>query len=319
MRTLTRIAKPKNKIRIDKYLYTAGIALSRTAIQKLIEEGNVLVNGKPVKPNYILKWEDKIEVIYEKKKRFEVTPEDIKLDIIYEDNDLIVVNKPPFMVTHPAPGNLKGTLVNALLHHCSLSMQGERERPGVLHRLDKDTSGLLVFAKSNPAHLNLAKQIEKHKVKREYKAFVFGKIGLNKLTISAPVGRHTIERKKMAVTPLGSKSAVTNLSVIKRFKDISYIALSLETGRTHQIRVHLAHIGHPVVGDSTYGGRNPALMHQYGVDEDRFKQIMKIMKRQALHASKLGFVHPITGEYMEWTAPLPEDMEELLKFLEGSF
>lgn len=314
MPILTRIAKPKKKIRLDKYLYTAGITLSRTAIQKLIEQGEVLVNDSIVKSHHILKQGDKIDVLYEKKERFKVEPENIELNIIYEDEDIIVVNKPPFMVTHPAPGNLKGTLVNALLYHCNLCAESERTRPGVLHRLDKETSGLLVFAKSDIALLTLAKQVEKHKLTREYLAFVLGSINLNKLSIDAPIGRHTIERKKMAVTPLSSRSAVTHLSVIKKWKDISYINLKLETGRTHQIRVHLSHIGHPVVGDKTYEGRkSPPNM-----DEHRFTKIMKIAKRQALHAHKLGFIHPILNKYMEFTAPLPEDMQELLDFLNES-
>jgi len=311
MEEFTRIVKPKSKIRLDKYLYKAGLGLSRSAIQKLIEEGKILVDGEPKKSHRILRAGEKVTVIYERPKKFHVEPEPLTLDIVYEDDDLIVVNKPPGMVTHPAPGNLHGTLVNALLYHTKLASQDDATRPGVVHRLDKDTSGLLVFAKREKPHVKLAKQVEMRKIKRVYLAFVFGYFELDEGTIDAPIGRHTLERKKMAVTPLLSRSAITHFQVIKRFEHITYLRLRLETGRTHQIRVHLAHVGHPVAGDATYGGRKkPSKM-----DGEKFKEIIRIMKRQALHAASLGFEHPTLKKYIEFTIPLPQDMQELFDFL----
>ncbi|MCK4352828.1 RluA family pseudouridine synthase [candidate division WOR-3 bacterium] len=306
-----RIVKPKEKIRLDKYLYKAGLGISRSQIQRLVEAQKVLVNDKPAKPHTPLVPGDKVIVNYKKPERFKVESENIPLDIVYEDQHIIVVNKPPGMVTHPAPGNLHGTLVNALLYHCELSWQTDRTRPGVLHRLDKDTSGLLVFAKSDPALLKLAHQVETHKLKRKYLAFAWGKFELNEGTIDAPIGRHAIERKQMAVTPLASRRSITYFKVIQKFRYITYLKLKLETGRTHQIRVHLAHLNHPVVGDLTYNGRKRPL----GVPENEFYEIMSIMPRQALHAAQLGFEHPIHKKSVELDTPLPQDMQKLLDWL----
>ncbi|MDI6839584.1 MAG: RluA family pseudouridine synthase [bacterium] len=311
MTLFSRVVKPKEKIRLDKYLYKAGLGISRSQIQRLIEDGKVLINDKPAKSHTPLKAGDKVIVSYEKPERFIVEPENIPIDIIYEDQHLIVVNKPPGMVTHPAPGNLRGTLVNALLYHCQLSWQTDRTRPGVLHRLDKDTSGLLVFAKSDSALLKLTRQVETHRLKRKYLAFVWGKIERNEGTIDAPIGRHTIERKRMAVTPLASRSAVTHFKVIKRFTYITEIEVELETGRTHQIRVHLAHLNHPIVGDPTYGGRKR--LPEVPIDE--FNDIMQVMSRQALHAIYLRFEHPIYKREVEFEADLPEDIQNLLTYL----
>ena len=306
-----RIVRPKNKIRLDKYLYKAGIGISRSQIQKLILEGKVLLNGHSVKAHANLNKGDKVVVNYEKPTKFEILPEAIPLDVAYEDSDVIVVNKAPGIVTHPAPGHSNGTLVNALLHHCKLSCQTEHTRPGVLHRLDQDTSGVLVFAKSDIALIALARDVEKRKFKREYITFVWGKMGLSEGTIDAPIGRHTIERKQMAVTPLRSRSAITHFKAIKQFEYITYLAVKLETGRTHQIRVHLAHLNHPVVGDSTYGGR----IRPPKVPLAEFNKIMKIMTRQSLHAASLAFIHPISKKEVCTTAPLPSDMQELLDYL----
>ncbi len=313
MQEIIRILRPRKRERLDKYLKEAGISLSRSKLQELIENGNILVNGTIVKPSHIVHKGEEIRVLYKKEAPFFIKPQCIPLDIVYEDEDLVVINKSPGMVTHPAPGHLEGTLVNALVYHCKLA-GGTGKRPGVVHRLDKDTSGVIIFAKTKEAHLVLLKQIETRKIKRRYVAFAWGDFELKKGVIDAPLGRHTLDRKKMAVTPLSSRSAKTYYEVIERFGDITYLFLSLETGRTHQIRVHLEHIGHPVVGDSTYRGRK---RHPY-VDINRFKEIMSIIKRQALHARSLAFKHPRSGEELNFEVPLPKDMQNLLLFLRNT-
>jgi 23S rRNA pseudouridine1911/1915/1917 synthase len=307
---ITRIVRPKKRMRLDKYLKLSGLGISRSLIQKLIQDGNVLVDGKPAKTSHILYPGQEIKLVYQKPEKFIPVPQDIPLNIVYEDHDLIVINKPSGMVTHPAPSNLKGTLVNALLYHCNLS-GGTKTRPGVVHRLDKDTSGLLVFAKSDKAHRRLANQVERHLMRRIYVALAWGDFELQNGTIDAPIGRHLIEREKMAVTPLSSREAQTSFKVKERFGDITLLSLKLKTGRTHQIRVHLSHINHPIVGDSTYGGRR---RYPY-VKVQRFKDIMGIIKRQALHAAVLGFKHPASNDWIEFEAPLPQDMQNLLKYL----
>ncbi len=300
-------------MRLDKYLHQVGLGLSRTQIQKLIEEGKVLVNGRPVKPSYTLKRGDEIYAEYERKEPLKIEPEPIPLDIIYEDDYIVVVNKPAGMVTHPAPGNLRGTLVNALLHHCGLAKADSIARPGVVHRLDKDTSGVIVFAKEKIALSNLAEQLQKRRMKKEYLTFVWGNLPLDKGIIDAPIGRDFIDRKKMAVTPLLSKDAITEYFVEKRYKYITFARVHILTGRTHQIRVHMAHIGHPVVGDETYQGRQ----RLSGIPHEFFEKVLEIMQRQALHSHKLGFEHPVTKKWMEFEAPLPEDMRNLKEFLEA--
>lgn len=263
---------------------------SRSYVQGLIEEGHVLVNGAVKKSNYKIRPEDKITVVLPPPKELKVDAEDIPLEIVYEDEDLLVVNKPQGMVVHPAPGAWTGTLVNALLHHCqNLSGINGVLRPGIVHRIDKDTSGLLVVAKSDLAHQGLAEQIKAHSMTRQYQAIVHGVLFEPSGTVEAPIGRDPADRKKMAVVFQHSKKAVTHYQVLERFHDFSYIQARLETGRTHQIRVHMAYLKHPVLGDPLYGPRkNP-----YD------------LKGQMLHAMLLGFKHPRTEEFLEFSAPPP--------------
>lgn len=297
------ITKGHAKKRIDHYLTILGIGLSRTRIQTLIKEEKILVNDKPAEPSYKLKVDDKITVNIPEPKELKVSPEDIPLDIVYEDEDLIVVNKPKGMVSHPAPGNYTGTLVNALLYHCEiLSTIGGTTRPGLVHRLDKDTSGLLVIAKNDISHRSLAKQIHDRTVGRKYIALVHGKIENDEGTIEARIGRHPVHRKKMAVITkekLKSREALTHYKVLERFKNYTLVEVEIKTGRTHQIRVHLSYIGYPVVGDQTYGRRN----NEFGV------------KGQLLHAKTLGFTHPKLRKYMEFEEELPKDLKEIIEEL----
>lgn len=283
--------------RIDSYIAGLMKNLSRSYIQKLIEDGHVLVNGKKVKSNYKARKDDIIDVDVPEPVKLDVNPEDIKLDILYEDEDVLVVNKPQGMVVHPAAGNYSGTLVNALLKHCkNLSGINGVLRPGIVHRIDKDTSGALLVAKNDRAHRLLAEQIKEHTVNRCYIAIVEGVIKSDSGTIEGAIGRHPVDRKKMDVVP-GGKPAVTHFKVIERFKNYTLIEARLETGRTHQIRVHMAHIGHPVVGDPLYGIKN-----------QKFK-----LEGQALHAALIGFVHPSRGEYLEFRAPLPDYFQKLIE------
>ena len=282
--------------RIDKYLCD-NTEYTRSKIQKMIETGNILVNGNKVKDSYKVKENDNIEIT-ELIEETDILPENIPLDIYYEDDDLIVVNKPSGMVVHPAPGNRAGTLVNALLYHTkNLSTINTLIRPGIVHRIDADTSGLLLVAKNDRAHNILADAIAKKEVVREYIALVEGIIKEDTATIDAPIGRDKNNRKKMAVTSENSKDAITHIRVLDRFKDSTLIRCKLETGRTHQIRVHLNYIGHPVVNDPVYG----------------YKKLIDKDFGQMLHAEKLGFVHPRTKEYMEFTAPVPERFKEILE------
>lgn len=282
--------------RIDAYL-GENTQYTRSKIKKMIASGNILVNEKKVKASYLLKEDDVIKITdYEE--NTDILPENIPLDIYYEDDDLIVVNKPSGMVVHPAPGNYSKTLVNALLYHTnSLSTVNTNIRPGIVHRIDADTSGLLLVAKNDKTHNALASAIQKKEVVREYIALVEGIIEEDTATIDAPIGRDEKNRKKMAVTATNSKDAITHIRVLERYPKASLIRCRLETGRTHQIRVHLSYIGHPVVNDPVYG-------HKSLVDKE-FGQM--------LHAEKLGFVHPTTKEYMEFTAPVPQRFTEILK------
>lgn len=282
--------------RIDKYLCD-NTEYTRSKIQKMIESGNILVNGIKVKDSYKLKENDNIEIT-ELIEETDIVPENIPLDIYYEDDDLIVVNKPSGMVVHPAPGNYTGTLVNALLYHTkNLSTINTLVRPGIVHRIDADTSGLLLVAKNDKAHNILAEAIQKKEVTREYIALVEGIISEDTATIDAPIGRDTNNRKKMCVTSENSKDAITHLKVIERLNNATLIRCKLETGRTHQIRVHLNYIGHSIVNDPVYGKKKL-------IDED-FGQM--------LHAEKIGFVHPTTKEYMEFTSPVPDRFNEILE------
>lgn len=281
--------------RIDKYL-NENTEYTRSKIQKMIENGNILVNDIKVKDSYKVKENDYI-TIEALEETTDILPENIPLDIYYEDDDLIVVNKPSGMVVHPAPRNYTGTLVNALIYHTNnLSKVNTNIRPGIVHRIDADTSGLLLVAKNDKSHNILAEAIQKKEVVREYIALVEGIIMEDTATIDAPIGRDKKDRKKMTVTSENSKDAVTHIRVLERYKDSTLIRCKLETGRTHQIRVHLSYIGHPVVNDPVYG-------HKKLIDKD-FGQM--------LHAEKLGFVHPTTKEYMEFTAEPPKRFQEIL-------
>ncbi|MFI2857510.1 RluA family pseudouridine synthase [Paenibacillus sp. JSM ZJ436] len=295
-----QMSEKQAKLRLDKFLAEelTGTA-SRSQIQLWITDAHILVNGKPVKSNYKLAADDHVVLTVPEVQPVEIVPENIKLEVSYEDSDVIVVNKPRGMVVHPAAGHPSGTLVNALMYHCQdLSGINGELRPGIVHRIDKDTSGLIMAAKNDQAHASLAAQLKEHSVTRRYLAVVHGNISHDQGTIDAPIGRDSQDRKLYVVTDKNSKHAVTHFSVVERLGDYNLVELKLETGRTHQIRVHMKYIGHPLVGDPVYG---------------RSKGIK--MNGQALHAAVLGFLHPQSGQYMEFTAPLPRDMEELLTAL----
>jgi 23S rRNA pseudouridine1911/1915/1917 synthase len=305
----------QSKERLDVYLTHQIQNATRSKVRSAIDAGFVVVNGKKVKASHAIAPGEVIDITLPHPPRPEAKAEDLPLNIVYEDDQLLIVNKPAGMVTHPAYGNYTGTLVNALLHHCnSLSKVNTDIRPGIVHRLDKDTSGLMVVAKNDVAHHLLAKQFSRRTISREYWAIVWGKFQQPKGTIEASLGRSKKDRKKVAVTAEG-KHAVTDYQVIKEFDYLSLIRLKLRTGRTHQIRVHLAHVGHPVFGDPTYGGRS----YQWGGLEGKRAQhaqnLLKLIGRQALHAKTIGFVHPSTKESVEFDSELPEDMQEVLKRL----
>lgn len=287
--------------RLDLWLCTRLEQLSRSGVQKLFEQGMVFVNGTKAAKNYRLKGNEEIQVSVPAPTLPDAKPEVIALDIVYEDNDLLVVNKPKGMVVHPANGNPDGTLVNALLHHCEGRLSGINGvlRPGIVHRIDKNTSGLLIVAKSDAAHAGLARQIKEHSFTREYEAVVYGNFKQTSGTVSAPIGRHPILRKQMAVTDKNSKEAVTHYAVLAQYEGFSHLRLKLETGRTHQIRVHMAYIGHPVAGDEVYGP----------------KKVISSLNGQCLHAKKIGFIHPVTGEYLEFDSDLPLYFTDFLKRL----
>ena len=295
------ITPENNNIRLDKAVSILDNDLSRMAVQRMIEEENILVNDKKEKVSYKVKTGDAIRVIKENPKESTMKAENIPLDVIYEDKDILIVNKAKGMVVHPGNGNLDGTLANAVMARCkdSLSGIGGEIRPGIVHRVDKDTSGILIVAKNDKAHINVSEQIKNHTVKKTYVALVRGRIKENEATIDMPIGRSTKDRKKMAVTKTG-KNAITHIKVLKKYKDYTYIEVNIETGRTHQIRVHMAEIGYPIVGDGVYSnGRNP-----FGVEG------------QMLHAKKIEFDHPSTLERVEFEAKLPEYFEEVLKKLD---
>lgn len=285
--------------RIDKWISDKDFGLTRSAAAKLITDGNVYVNGKKPSKNYRICTGDIIELDIPEPVMLSAEPENIPVDIVYEDDDLLVVNKPKGMVVHPAAGNYSGTLVNALMYHCSgrLSSINGVIRPGIVHRIDKNTSGLLIVAKNDFAHQGLAEQIKVHSFTREYEAVVCGRLRETSGTVNAPIGRHKTDRKKMCVTELNSKEAITHYSVITQFENYAHVRLKLETGRTHQIRVHMKYIGHPVLGDDVYG--TP----------------YKGIEGQCLHAKKIGFIHPVTGEYLEFDSELPEYFGRILNKL----
>ena len=289
--------------RIDKVVRDRFNDLTRNSIQHLLESGNIYINGKSVPKNYRLRSGDKLEITIPSPVEITAKEQEIPLDVVFEDKDLIVINKPKGMVVHPAAGNYEGTLVNALLFHCkgSLSGIGGKIRPGIVHRIDKDTSGLLVAAKNDFAHLSLSAQIKAHTVSRIYAAVVVGNIKEDEMTIDAPIGRDEKNRKKMAITSKNGKPAVTHLRVLERFGNYTFCEFSLETGRTHQIRVHCASIGHPIVSDTVYGSKKGIA----GIDG------------QCLHAKKLILHHPKTGEQMEFESELPAYFTSFLKKLRG--
>lgn len=285
--------------RIDRYLSEAVEGKSRSYLQKLIKDEYIKVNGKPVKPNYRLVLGDQVAVFFPDVTEPDILPENIPLDILYEDKDIIIVNKPKQMVVHPAPGHYTGTLVNALMYHCGEELSGINGtmRPGIVHRIDMDTTGSLVVCKNDMAHQSLSAQLKEHSIHRSYEAIVHGNFKEEEGTINAPVGRHPTERKKMSTQAKHARPAVTHYQVLKRFGSYTYIRCRLETGRTHQIRVHMASIGHPIVGDMVYGPRKCPFSGLIG---------------QTLHAKTLGIIHPRSGEYLEVQAPLPEYFKELL-------
>lgn len=284
-------------MRIDKYLMEE-LDISRSKIQRMIDSGDITVNDKEIKSSYTLKLDDEIVINDEYSEEVDIVPENIPLDIVYEDDYLLVVNKPSGMVVHPAAGNYSKTLVNALMYHCNnnLSSINGSVRPGIVHRIDKDTSGLLVVAKNDEVHEDLAKQISEKTVTRKYVALVSGVINEDTATIDAPIGRDVNNRKKQAVTDVNAKDAITHFRVLERLKNATFIECKLETGRTHQIRVHLEYIGHSVVNDPLYGRRK--------MDDIEFGQM--------LHAKVLGFVHPVTKQYLEFTAEVPDKFKEIL-------
>ncbi|MBR4100413.1 MAG: RluA family pseudouridine synthase [Oscillospiraceae bacterium] len=286
--------------RLDKWIATLGIGLTRCAVQGLIASGNVKVEGNTIPKNYRPKAGQHIEVVEPPAEEIDVVPQDIPLDIVYEDEHLLVVNKPKGMVVHPAPGNYDETLVNALMFHCKGSLSGinGKIRPGIVHRIDKNTSGLLIVAKNDNAHKKLAEQIKEHSFTREYEAIVTGALRESAGTINAPIGRHPVERMKMCVTDKNSKEAVTHYELIRQYGGFAHVRLRLETGRTHQIRVHMSHIGHPVYGDNVYG------------------KVVKGVQGQCLHARKIGFIHPVTEEYMEFVSELPVYFQKILDKME---
>ncbi len=287
--------------RLDKYLNLIFEEKSRSFFQKLIKEEQVLVNDTVQKANYRLKAEDIVTVTIPDAVETPIVPENIPLDILYEDADVLVVNKPKGMVVHPSAGHYSGTLVNAIMYHCKDSLSGinGEVRPGIVHRIDMDTTGSLIVCKNDESHICIAEQIKEHSVNRRYRGIVCGNVKEDEGTINAPIGRHPVERKKMAINEKNGKPAITHYKVLKRFERYTYMEFQLETGRTHQIRVHMASIGHPLLGDTLYSsGKSP------------YK-----LQGQTLHAMTIGFIHPRTNAYMEVSAPLPEYFERLLQII----
>ena len=291
-------------VRIDKYLAEQLPDITRSYLQKLLKDGSVQMNGKPVNASTKTAVGAVIALTIPEPEEPEILPENIPLDILYEDSDVILINKPKNMVVHPAAGHYTGTLVNALMYHCRGDLSGINGvlRPGIVHRIDKDTTGVLIVCKNDRAHNALAEQLKEHSITRKYRAIVCGNLKEDEGTVDAPLGRHPQDRKKMAIVRSGGKRAVTHYRVLERFGNDTYIECQLETGRTHQIRVHMASLGHPLLGDEIYG---------------RAKSPFKL-EGQTLHAMVLGFIHPTTGEYMEFEAPLPEYFEKLLEKLRKS-
>ena len=298
--TFTPDEEQKN-LRIDKFLSEQLPDQSRSYLQKLLKEGNVTVNEKTVKANYKVQLSDTVKLELPEPECPDILPEDIPLDILYEDEDVLIINKPKGMVVHPSAGHYTHTVVNAVMFHCKEHLSGINGvmRPGIVHRIDMDTTGSLIVCKNDESHVFIAEQIKEHSVNRRYRGIVYGVVKEEEGTVNAPIGRHPIERKKMAINEKNGKPAITHYKVLERFERYTYMEFKLETGRTHQIRVHMASIGHPLLGDTLYSsGRSP------------YK-----LQGQTLHAMTIGFIHPRTREYMEVTAPLPEYFEKILKDL----
>ena len=296
------VGEQESGVRIDKYLADTAGQLSRSYIQKLLKEGRVLVNGKTVKASYVVEDEDVLSMDIPEAVEPEIEPEAMELDILYEDDDVILINKPKGMVVHPAAGHYSHTLVNGLMYHCLGNLSGINGvlRPGIVNRIDMDTTGVLIVCKNDMAHNSIAAQLKEHSITRRYQAIVHGVIKEDEGSIDAPIGRHPVERKKMSINYNNGKPAVTHYKVLTRFKDFTHVECRLETGRTHQIRVHMASIRHPLLGDCVYG---PARCPVPG------------LTGQTLHAGVLGFIHPRTGAYMEFSAPLPDYFSKLLRTL----
>lgn len=291
--------------RLDKFLSIIYPEFSRAFFQKLIKSKQVSVNETPQKASYCVKIDDIVTVEIPDAVETTIEPENIPLDILYEDDDVLIVNKPKGMVVHPSAGHYSGTLVNAIMYHCKDTLSGINGeiRPGIVHRIDMDTTGSLIVCKNDEAHVNIAQQIKEHSVNRIYVGIVCGNVKEDSGTVEGAIGRHPIERKKMAINEKNGKPAITHYKVLERFKNYTYMQFKLETGRTHQIRVHMASIGHPLLGDTLYSsGRLP----------------FKHLQGQCLHAKTIGFIHPKTGEYMEYSAPLPEYFEKLLCLLKSN-
>ena len=287
--------------RIDKCISNYVETLSRSYIQKIIKEDKAYINDAPVKSNYKVRVDDKVQFTIPDCEEPDIPPQDIPLDIIYEDKDVLIVNKPKNMVVHPAPGHYEGTLVNAIMYYCHNDLSGINGvlRPGIVHRIDKDTTGSLIICKNDEAHRKIAEQLKEHSITRKYRAIVYGRISNDEGVVDAPIGRHPTDRKKMAINERNGKPAITHYKVLERFEKYTYIECQLETGRTHQIRVHMTSIGHPLLGDEVYGNAKCP-----------FK-----LEGQTLHAMTIGFIHPSTNQYVEYEAPLPEYFERLLQIL----
>lgn len=290
--------EPGMEMRIDRYLSEQSDDLSRSYLQKLVKDGAVCVGQKVVKSNYKVAAGDKVTLDVPEAVEPEIVPEKIDLDILYEDSDIILINKPKGMVVHPAAGHYTGTLVNGLMYHCREDLSGINGvmRPGIVHRIDMDTTGVLIACKNDMAHNSIAGQLKEHSITRKYFAVVHGVLKAEEGTVNAPIGRHPVDRKKMSINEKNGREAITHYRVLERFRQFTYVECQLETGRTHQIRVHMASIGHPLLGDTVYGPAKPPYK----------------LQGQTLHAGVLGIIHPRSGEYMEFSAPLPRYFEELL-------
>lgn len=303
MNSIQEVYLDSARVRID--VFVSAIAdVTRSRAANLIADGCVLLNGKTATKSDKLQSGDIVNVTIPEPVSYDIVPQNLNLDIVYEDDDLLVVNKPKGMVVHPAAGNFEGTLVNGLMYHCGDKLSGINGvmRPGIVHRIDKNTSGLLIVAKNDKAHNFLSEQIKEHSFTREYEAVVYGNFKEDNGTVNAPIGRHPTKRKQMAVTNTASRNAVTHYEVLERFGDFTHLRLRLETGRTHQIRVHMAYLGHPVAGDDVYGP----------------KKVITALNGQCLHARKIGFIHPATKEYLEFDSPLPDYFEKFLRKLKNN-